>query len=29
MGRDLEPALSEIERWANRWLGEREFSARL
>lgn len=29
MGRDLEPALSEIERWANRWLGEREFTARL
>ncbi len=29
MGRDLGPALSEIERWANRWLGEREFSARL
>jgi DNA-binding HxlR family transcriptional regulator len=29
MGRDLEPALSEIERWANRWLGEREFSAHL
>src|SRR5262252_7054259 len=21
MGRELEPALSELERWANRWLG--------
>ncbi len=29
MGRELEPALSEIQRWANRWLGERDFSARL
>src|ERR1700752_544647 len=29
MGRDLEPALSEIERWANRWLGERRLSAHL
>jgi DNA-binding HxlR family transcriptional regulator len=29
MGRDLEPALSEIERWANRWLSAREFSTRL
>ena len=23
MGRELEPALSELERWANRWLGRR------
>jgi DNA-binding HxlR family transcriptional regulator len=23
MGRELEPALAEIQRWANRWLGER------
>ncbi|HTX47103.1 MAG TPA: helix-turn-helix domain-containing protein [Solirubrobacteraceae bacterium] len=23
MGRELEPALSELERWANRWLSER------
>jgi DNA-binding HxlR family transcriptional regulator len=23
MGRELEPALSELQRWANRWLGER------
>src|ERR1700721_2854820 len=23
MGSDLEPALSELERWANRWLGRR------
>ncbi len=23
MGRELEPALSELERWANRWLGDR------
>jgi DNA-binding HxlR family transcriptional regulator len=22
MGRELEPALSELQRWANRWLGE-------
>ena len=29
MGRDLEPALAEIERWANRWLGEARFSTRL
>jgi DNA-binding HxlR family transcriptional regulator len=29
MGRDLGPALSEIERWANRWLGETRFSAHL
>jgi DNA-binding HxlR family transcriptional regulator len=28
MGRELEPALSELERWANRWLGERRMSAR-
>jgi DNA-binding HxlR family transcriptional regulator len=24
MGRELEPALSELQRWAARWLGERE-----
>src|SRR5579862_8772966 len=29
MGRELEPALSEIERWANRWLSQRELSGRL
>ncbi len=29
MGRELEPALSELQRWANRWLGERRRSARL
>ena len=29
MGRQLEPALSELQRWANRWLGERRTSARL
>jgi DNA-binding HxlR family transcriptional regulator len=23
MGCELEPALSELERWANRWLGDR------
>ena len=23
MGHELEPALSELERWANRWLGDR------
>jgi DNA-binding HxlR family transcriptional regulator len=23
MGRELQPALSELERWANRWLGSR------
>ena len=23
MGRELEPALAEIQRWANRWLGDR------
>jgi DNA-binding HxlR family transcriptional regulator len=23
MGKELEPALSELHRWANRWLGER------
>ena len=28
MGRELEPALSELQRWANRWLGERQTSAR-
>jgi DNA-binding HxlR family transcriptional regulator len=29
MGRELEPALAEIERWANRWLGKRQLSGRL
>ena len=29
MGRELEPALAELQRWANRWLGERGMSARL
>src|SRR6201995_3863859 len=29
MGRELEPALSELERWANRWLGARRPSARV
>jgi DNA-binding HxlR family transcriptional regulator len=29
MGRELEPALSELERWANRWLGERHPSTRV
>src|SRR5204863_1962995 len=29
MGRELEPALTELERWANRWLGERRHSARV
>ena len=29
MGRELEPALAELQRWANRWLGERRTSARL
>lgn len=28
MGRELEPALYELQRWANRWLGERRLSAR-
>jgi DNA-binding HxlR family transcriptional regulator len=28
MGRALEPALSELERWANRWLSDRR-AARL
>ena len=28
MGRALQPALSELERWANRWLGDRRMSAR-
>jgi DNA-binding HxlR family transcriptional regulator len=27
MGRELEPALSELQRWANRWLGERKVAA--
>jgi DNA-binding HxlR family transcriptional regulator len=29
MGRALEPALSELERWANRWLSENRTSARV
>src|SRR5213080_450220 len=29
MGRELEPALTELERWANRWLGGRRHSARV
>jgi DNA-binding HxlR family transcriptional regulator len=29
MGHELEPALAELQRWANRWLGERRMSARL
>jgi DNA-binding HxlR family transcriptional regulator len=29
MGRELEPALSEIQRWARRWLGVRRVSARV
>jgi DNA-binding HxlR family transcriptional regulator len=29
MGRELEPALFELQRWANRWLGERHTSVRL
>jgi DNA-binding HxlR family transcriptional regulator len=29
MGRELEPALAELQRWANRWLGERRTSARV
>jgi DNA-binding HxlR family transcriptional regulator len=29
MGHELEPALSELERWANRWLGRRRVSASL
>jgi DNA-binding HxlR family transcriptional regulator len=28
MGRELEPALFELQRWANRWLGERRVSTR-
>ena len=28
MGRELEPALSELQRWANRWLGEHRVPAR-
>ena len=27
MGRDLEPALSELQRWANRWLADRVSSS--
>jgi DNA-binding HxlR family transcriptional regulator len=29
MGRELEPALAELQRWANRWLGDRRASARV
>lgn len=29
MGQELEPALSELQRWANRWLGERRAATRL
>ncbi len=29
MGHELEPALAELQRWANRWLGERHLSTRL
>jgi DNA-binding HxlR family transcriptional regulator len=29
MGRELGPALFELQRWANRWLGERSMSTRL
>jgi DNA-binding HxlR family transcriptional regulator len=29
MGRELEPALAELQLWANRWLGERRLSRRL
>ena len=29
MGQELEPALFELQRWANRWLGERTTSTRL
>jgi DNA-binding HxlR family transcriptional regulator len=28
MGRELEPALSELQRWANRWLRRRRMSVR-
>jgi DNA-binding HxlR family transcriptional regulator len=28
MGRELEPALFELQRWATRWLGERRLSTR-
>jgi DNA-binding HxlR family transcriptional regulator len=27
MGRELEPALSELQRWAKRWLGQPHVSA--
>jgi DNA-binding HxlR family transcriptional regulator len=27
MGRELEPALSELQRWANRWLGSKRVHA--
>jgi DNA-binding HxlR family transcriptional regulator len=29
MGRELEPALSELQRWANRWLGRRRMPAKI
>lgn len=29
MGQELEPALCELQRWANRWLGERSISPQL
>ena len=29
MGRELEPALSELQRWANRWLDRSRVSARV
>ncbi len=29
MGQELEPALAELQAWANRWLGERRLSGRL
>ena len=29
MGQELEPALSELQRWANRWLGERRAATHL
>jgi DNA-binding HxlR family transcriptional regulator len=29
MGRELEPAIAELQRWATRWLGERSISTRL
>ena len=29
MGRELEPALAELQSWAKRWLGERRLSTRI